>query len=40
MKVPAGIAEVLNAIRIWRRSAGRSEEVNVTVDPLALAGVL
>jgi hypothetical protein len=40
VKVPAGMAEVLNAIRIWRRSAGRSEEVNVTVDPLALAGVL
>ena len=40
VKVPAGMADVFNAIRIWRRSAGRSEEVNVTVDPLALAGVL
>ena len=32
--------ETLGAIRLWRRSVGRSEELRVTVDPLVLTGVL
>ena len=40
MKVPTGLVETLGAIRLWRRSVGRSEELRVTVDPLVLTGVL
>ena len=35
-----GLVETLGAIRLWRRSVGRSEELRVTVDPLVLTGVL
>ena len=40
VKVPTGLVETLAAIRLWRRSVGRSEELRVTVDPLVLTGVL
>jgi len=40
VKVPTSWVETLGAIRLWRRSVGRSEELRVTVDPLVLTGVL
>ena len=40
VKVPTSLVETLGAIRLWRRSVGRAEELRVTVDPLVLTGVL